>query len=123
LKNFFTDLISSLTTILTSAFSKKVDDAILVAAHQAVKKGAVIIDVRTKIEYQKQHIPNALNISIQELSKSVTRVPKNKVLVLYCRSGSRSSVATQILSQKGWKVYDVATQSEYNRKIEVSVHK
>lgn len=84
-----------------------------------MENGAVIIDVRTSKEYTQGHIKNAINISVQELSKSVARVPKNKVLLVYCQSGSRSSAAAQILSQKGWKVYDVATQSEYKREIKL----
>ena len=101
----------------------KVDDKTLLAAHKAVENGAVIIDVRTSKEYRQRHIENAINISVQELSKSVARVPKDRVLVVYCQSGNRSSVATQILSQKGWKVYDVATEGEYNRKIKLPVEK
>ena len=101
--------------------SKKVDDAILLAAHKAVENGAVIIDVRTYKEYRQHHITNAINIPIQELIKSVSRVPKNRVLVVYCRTGSRSSVAADILSKKGYQVYDVATESEYNREVKMPI--
>ena len=97
--------------------SKKVDDNILLAAHKAVKNGAAIIDVRTYKEYKRHHITNAINIPIQELVKSISRVPKNRVLVVYCRTGSRSSVAADILTKNGYQVYDVATESEYNREI------
>lgn len=95
----------------------KVDDATLLAAHKAVKNGAVIIDVRTLKEYGHKHINSAINIPIEELSKSLSRVPVDKVLVVYCKSGSRSSAAANILSRSGWKVYDVATQGEYNREV------
>jgi len=118
LKNLFTILLFPLIILLLlSGCSKKVDDTILLAAHIAIVNGAIIIDVRTKKEYKLHHIPNAINISVEELSESVARVPKNRVLVVYCQSGSRSSIAAEILSQKGWKVYDIATQSEYNREI------
>ena len=112
-------IITPLLVLLYLSGCSKVDDKVLLSAHKAVENGAVIIDVRTSEEYRKNHILNAINIPIQELSKSVVRVPKNQVLVVYCQSGSRSSAAKQILSQKGWKVYDVATQSEYNRKIKL----
>ena len=123
MKRFLITVISPLLLFFYFSGCSKVDDKILLAAHQAVENGAVIIDVRTPKEYLKHHIKNAINIPLQELSKSVARVPKNRVLVVYCRSGSRSSVATQILSQKGWKVYDVATEGEFNRKIKIPVEK
>jgi phage shock protein E len=118
LKYFLINILFSLLVITHfTGCSKKVDDEILLAAHKAIENGAVLIDVRTAEEYKHHHITDAINIPVQELVKTVSRVPKNKVLVVYCRSGSRSSVAADILSKHGLKVYDVATQSEYNRKI------
>ena len=124
MKRFFITIISPLLLLLyLSACSKKVDDKILLDAHKAVENGAVIIDVRTSKEYGVHHLTNAMNIPLQELSRSLARVPKDRVLVLYCQSGSRSSSAAQILSQRGWKVYDVATESEYNREIKLALKK
>jgi len=117
LKRFLITIITPLLLVLYFSGCSKVDDEVLLAAHKAVENGAVIIDVRTKKEYRQHHIANAINISIQELSVSLARVPKNRVLVVYCQSGSRSSAATKILSQNGWRVYDVATEGEYNREI------
>ncbi len=95
----------------------KVDDETLRAAHSAVEQGAVIIDVRTPKEFAGGHVFQAVNIPIEELAKSVSRVPKNKTLVVYCASGNRSSHATALLRQKGWTVYDVATQKDFEREI------
>ncbi len=95
----------------------KVDDETLRAAHSAVEQGAVIVDVRTPKEFAGGHVAGALNIPIEELAKSVARVPKNKTLVVYCASGNRSSHATALLRQKGWTVYDVATQKDFEREI------
>lgn len=119
-KNLIT-ILFPLFILIFGAGCTRVDDATLLAAHQAVKNGAVIIDVRTLKEYKHKHIDNAINIPIEELSKSLVRVPKGKVLVVYCKSGSRSSAAAYILSQNGWQVYDVATQSEYNREVQVPI--
>ena len=123
MQRFLITVISPLLLLFYFSGCSKVDDKVLLAAHQAVENGAVIIDVRTPKEYLKHHIKNAINIPLQELSKSVARVPKNRVLVLYCRSGSRSSVASEILTKKGWKVYDVATEDEFNREIKIPVEK
>ena len=95
----------------------KVDDATLRAAHSAVEQGAIIVDVRTPKEFASGHVPGALNIPIEELAKSVARVPKNKTLVVYCASGNRSGKATALLRQKGWTVFDVATQKDYEREL------
>ena len=123
MKKLLITIFSPLLVLLYLSGCTKVDDKILLAAHKAVENGAVIIDVRTSEEYREHHIPNAVNISVQELSKSVARVPKNRVLVVYCRSGSRSSSAAQILSQRGWTVYDVATEDEYNREVTQPIKK
>ena len=96
-----------------------VDDATIVAAQNAVSNGAVIIDVRSVKEYRGKHVHNAINIPVEEIVKSVARVPKNRIIVVYCRSGSRSSHAASILRQKGWQVIDVATQGDYERKVEI----
>ena len=119
MQRFLITILSPLLVLLYLSGCSKVDDKVLLAAHKAVESGAVIIDVRSPKEYMQHHIENAINIPVEELSKSVARVPKNRVLLVYCRSGSRSGVAAQILSQKGWKVYDVATEGEYNREIKL----
>ena len=95
----------------------RVDDETLRAAHSAVDRGAVIIDVRTTKEYAQKHVSGALNIPVEEISKSVARVPRDKELIIYCASGNRSAHATSILRQKGWTVFDVATQGEFEREL------
>jgi len=105
------------TTLLLTTFMgcSKVDDRTLYNAQQAVKNGAFILDVRTPKEFQIKHIDGAVNISIDLLEKSLDQLPKNKTIVVYCHSGSRSSRAAHFLTQHGWHVYDVATQSEFER--------
>ena len=75
-----------------------------------VKQGYTVIDVRTPEEYEQGHIQGAKNIDvraetfiteIQELSKSDT-------LLVYCRSGSRSLYAAQVMVSFGFKkIYDL----------------
>jgi len=95
----------------------KVDDETLRAAHAAVDNGAVIVDVRTPKEYAEKHVSRALNIPIEEMAKTLGRVPREKVLVVYCASGNRSGHATKLLRQNGWEVFDVATQEEFEREL------
>jgi len=95
----------------------KVSDEELRAAHAAADKGAMIIDVRSKKEYDSGHIKGAVNIPIDYLDKMYGRIPKDKELIVYCRSGSRSMVAAHLLKEQGWRVHDVATQGDWERKL------
>jgi len=95
----------------------KVSDEDLMKAREAVKNGALIVDVRTPKEFKQKHISDAINLPIEKIMKGYINLPKDKVLVVYCRTGSRSSVATKILREKGWSVIDVATQDEWEREL------
>jgi len=97
----------------------KVSDETLIAAHKAVDNGAIIIDVRTPKEFKTKHIKNAKNFPLQELHNSYIRLPKDKEIVVYCRSGNRSATATKLLRQHGFTVYDVATQADWEREISI----
>jgi len=102
---------------LFSACSK-VSDEELAKAHKAVANGAIIVDVRTPQEFKVKHVKGAINLPVEEIMKGhLRKLPKNKEIVVYCRTGSRSSASAKILKEKGWNVYDVATQSDWEREI------
>ncbi len=70
----------------------------------ALRKGAIIIDVRTGIEYDRGHVPDAFNIPVDRINTSAQRLKEtNLPIVLCCNSGSRSSTAVQQLKAKGLK--------------------
>ena len=67
-----------------------------------------LVDVRTAEEFDGGYIPGAINISLQELQQKMNRIPKDKPVILYCRSGNRSAFAANILMQAGYtEVYDL----------------
>lgn len=67
-----------------------------------------LVDVRTAEEFSEGYIPGALNISLQELEQKINLIPKDKPVIIYCRSGNRSSFATRQLMQAGYaEVYDL----------------
>lgn len=68
-------------------------------------KDIVIVDVRTESEYKSGHLKEAINIPVGEI-ESIT-ISKDKTLIVYCRSGSRSASAAKILSGMGYKVLDM----------------
>lgn len=66
----------------------------------------VIVDVRTNDEYESGHIKGAVNVPVSEI-KSID-ISKDKKIVVYCRSGSRSNTAAKELIKLGYeKVYDM----------------
>jgi len=116
MRSFFYLVISIVILILFNACSK-VSDEEIIAARKAVKEGALLIDVRTKKEYQEKHVEGAYNIPLQVLERVSMHLPKDKKIVVYCLTGSRSQYAAEFLREKGWIVHDVATQEDWEREI------
>ena len=65
-----------------------------------IKKGAVIIDVRTKGEYLGGHIKGAVNIPLDHLKSHLSKLEKDKPVITCCASGMRSGSARNILLSK-----------------------
>ena len=65
----------------------------------------LLLDVRTRGEYNNGHIENALLIPVQELQKRVGELSeyKHSDILIYCATGNRSTVASKILVDKGFK--------------------
>lgn len=78
-------------------------------ARQKIAAGAKLIDVRTREEYADEHLPNAINIPVDEISRRLSEVgPKDKAVVVYCRSGARSAAAASALKSAGYvEVYNL----------------
>jgi phage shock protein E len=59
------------------------------------EKDAVVLDVRTKEEYEKSHIPGALllDISSENFEKELAKLDKSKTYLVHCAAGGRSSRA------------------------------
>ena len=62
----------------------------------------VLIDVREQWEYDAGHIPNVKLIPLGELPQRINEIPKDKFVVMTCRSGNRSNQATQFLRKRGF---------------------
>ncbi len=87
-----------------STISKSDKAAATEQLKQTVAQGTVLIDVRTVEEYNEGHIPGSINIPVETIHDGIAKhVPdKNTPVVLYCRSGSRSAVATKALEGVGY---------------------
>jgi len=65
----------------------------------------IIVDVREPFEFMMGHVKGALNIPPSKLmsgAKQLQDVPKDAEIILYCRTGSRSSASMNILRQMGY---------------------
>ena len=71
----------------------------------------VIVDVRTKEEYQESHLVDAINIPYNQIDKNIN-LDKNKTIFVYCRSGTRSKIAFDTLTELGYTAYDLGAFSE-----------
>lgn len=70
---------------------------------ELVKGGAIIVDVRTKGEFQSGSIKGSLNIPVQNLQNNLGRLNKDKTIITCCASGMRSGSAKRILKSSGFK--------------------
>jgi len=68
------------------------------------------IDVRTNSEFLSGHIENSIHIPLQELENRLNEIDqiKQKNIIVYCRSGARSSNATSILLKNNFKVQNLS---------------
>jgi hydroxyacylglutathione hydrolase len=74
---------------------------------QAGKK-LQLLDVRSRDEWNKGHIPNASHVFLGELRENLGELDQSKPTAVYCDSGYRASIATSILKQAGFgSVYNV----------------
>lgn len=69
----------------------------------------IIVDVRTKEEYDIGHVKGAINIPYDVINSkdNLAKLDKNKTIVVYCRSGKRSDIAYNTLKDLGYDVFDL----------------
>lgn len=68
------------------------------------EEGYILLDVRTKGEYESGYIPGAINIPLSDIDeKIISSLPdKSQMILVYCRSGNRSREASDKLSKLGY---------------------
>lgn len=76
-----------------------------VSAHDIIEnEDVVIIDVRSKNEYNTGYIENAINIPVDSIQYKIGNIvpDKDKKILLYCRSGARAQEAAKKLASLGY---------------------
>lgn len=62
----------------------------------------VLIDVREQYEYDEAHIPGVTLIPLNSVPQRLDEIPKDKTVIMTCRSGNRSGQATDFLRENGF---------------------
>jgi len=69
---------------------------------QAIRNGAVVIDLRTAYEYDQGHVPRSLNIPIDRIKANIDRIRGlKKPVILVCATGGHCWEAAEILRNAG----------------------
>jgi rhodanese-related sulfurtransferase len=76
-------------------------------AAELIESGALLVDVRRPYEWEAGRMPGAIHIEINDLASSAESVPRDRPVVFYCRSGSRSALAAAAFRQAGWDAYNL----------------
>ena len=98
-------LIALSALILASCSADPVPNANIDQVVAAITAGATVIDVRTAEEMAEGMLPGAVPIPHTEIASGVAalELPTDATLVLYCRSGRRSGLATAALQKAGYR--------------------
>lgn len=111
-------LVSSQTVLLETA---TVSDYSVgpITAKSLLKKGAVLLDVRTKEEYESGHLDGAINLDYSKVATDAENILKDKdqTVIVYCKSARRSAQALEALLKLGYTdVYNLGSMSNFDVK-------
>jgi rhodanese-related sulfurtransferase len=71
-------------------------------AAQMRTEGALMLDVREQLEWDEFHMPDARLIPLAQLENRMSDLPKDRDIIVVCRSGNRSAQGRDILLQAGF---------------------
>jgi len=102
-------IISGCLSSTTPPEKLKYVDVSVQQGKEMIDRGEVfILDVRTQEEYNESHINGSTLIPVQELDTRFKELPRDKKILVYCRTGSRSATASEILVKNGFtQIYNM----------------
>jgi NADPH-dependent 2,4-dienoyl-CoA reductase/sulfur reductase-like enzyme/rhodanese-related sulfurtransferase len=71
-------------------------------------ESSFILDVRTQAEFDRGHLPRAVNIPVDSLRSRLSEVPSDRPVIAYCQVGMRGYLATRILLQHNRQVHNLS---------------
>lgn len=74
----------------------------IAAKDLSVLSSKTLLDVRSPIEYEVEHIDGAINIPLDKLETRISEVPRQGELVVICRSGKRAERGAYTLAGQGF---------------------
>lgn len=104
-----TIFIASVAMIELSSCSAQPQASVEEFEQEMKASNIVLLDVRTPQEFRSGYIPNAININIYDnaFQAKALALDKSKTILIYCRSGSRSAHAANVLRKNGYKVMEM----------------
>ncbi len=78
-----------------------------------------LLDVRTPDEFAYSHLPNSINLPLNDLEKKAVQTlgNRNKTILIYCQSGARSKQATKLLYAHGFtNVHDIGGMTTFYKR-------
>ncbi|MGG6313134.1 rhodanese-like domain-containing protein [Paenibacillus macerans] len=77
------------------------------AARMKRGESVAVLDVREPTEWAEGHIPGARHIPLGQLPERHAELNPDEELIVVCRSGGRSSLACELLGERGYKVVNM----------------
>ena len=107
-------LLLALTMALCAACGSKTDYQTMeindAAEMMAADDGHLLVDVRTKEEFEEKHLPGAILLPVDDIKDGkLERLPdKSQIILIYCRTGRRAKDAAEYLAKKGYtNIYEI----------------
>ena len=82
-------------------FQKLFSSTPAVDLRSIIDEGALLVDVRTQGEFNQGHVKGSVNIPLDSIPQQLPKFRNKKNIIVFCRSGARSSQAKAILAQNG----------------------
>ena len=107
-------LLLALTMMFCAACGSKTDYQTMeindAAEMIAADDGHLLVDVRTKEEFEEKHLPGAILLPVEDIEDGkLERLPdKSQIILIYCRTGRRAKDAAEYLAKKGYtNIYEI----------------
>lgn len=104
IKSILALVLSLFTSVVFASDTLQISQQELLSALDKGSENMMILDVRSREEYNEGHISGAVNVSYDNIEAELgqlTKHQKNRVVV-YCRSGRRAGIAEQVLVKNGF---------------------
>lgn len=103
------DVVNMAGYVASNILHKTFQHVYITKLRELVEKGAFILDVREKAEWDAGHIVGAKHVPLSELRQRMDEIPKDAPVYVHCRSGQRSYNACLALQHNGYdKVYNIS---------------